>query len=56
MLFRSPENGVGEISYVQSGSRYSAPARNENTAAIGTGKTVKITRIVGNQFFVELAN
>ena len=51
-----PENGVGEISYVQSGSRYSAPARNENTAAIGTGKTVKITRIVGNQFFVEAAN
>lgn len=51
-----PESGVGEISYVQSGSRYSAPARNENAAAIAVGQTVKITRIVGNQFFVELAN
>jgi membrane protein implicated in regulation of membrane protease activity len=51
-----PEGGVGEISYVQSGSRYSAPARNENSAAVAVGKTVKITRIVGNQFFVAVAN
>jgi membrane protein implicated in regulation of membrane protease activity len=48
-----PENGVGEISYIQSGSRYSAPARNEKPGAIANGKTVKITRIVGSQFFVE---
>jgi len=49
-----PENGVGEISYVQSGSRYTAPARDEKGKAIPNGKTVKITRIVGTQFFVEL--
>jgi membrane protein implicated in regulation of membrane protease activity len=49
-----PENGVGEISYVQSGSRYTAPARNEKGQAIPNGKTVKITRIVGTQFFVEI--
>jgi membrane protein implicated in regulation of membrane protease activity len=51
-----PENGVGEISYVQSGSRYSAPARDEKGRAIANGKTVKITRIVGTQFYVELAD
>ncbi len=48
-----PENGVGEIAYVQSGSRYSAPARAENDAAIANGATVKITRIVGTQFYVS---
>lgn len=48
-----PENGVGEISYVQSGSRYTAAARAERGVMIAAGKTVKITRIVGSQFFVE---
>lgn len=51
-----PENGVGEISYTQAGSRYSAPARNEKNGAIASGQTVKITRIVGTQFYVEAAN
>ena len=49
-----PENGVGEISYVQTGTRYTAPARSEKGGAIPAGKTVKITRIVGTHFFVEL--
>ena len=48
-----PENGVGEISYTQAGSRYSAPARAEKGGTIAGGQTVKITRIVGTQFFVE---
>jgi membrane protein implicated in regulation of membrane protease activity len=48
-----PANGVGEISYVQSGSRYTAPARDEQGGTIATGQTVKITRIVGTQFYVE---
>jgi membrane protein implicated in regulation of membrane protease activity len=47
-----PENGVGEIAYVVSGTRYTAPARTENGAAIGSGKLVKITRVVGTQFYV----
>jgi membrane protein implicated in regulation of membrane protease activity len=51
-----PENGVGEISYTQAGSRYTAPARNEKPGSIAGGKTVKITRIVGTQFFVEATN
>lgn len=47
-----PENGVGEIAYVQGGSRYTAPARAENGVPVGNGATVKITRIVGTQFYV----
>ena len=48
-----PPNGVGEISYTQAGSRYSAPAREEHGRAVTNGQTVKITRVVGSQFFVE---
>jgi membrane-bound ClpP family serine protease len=48
-----PENGVGEIAYVQAGTRYSAPARNEGGAAIANGQSVKIVRIVGTQFYVQ---
>jgi membrane protein implicated in regulation of membrane protease activity len=51
-----PENGVGEISYTQAGSRYNAPARAETGGTIANGKTVKITRIVGTQFYVEETN
>jgi membrane-bound ClpP family serine protease len=48
-----PENGVGEIAYVQGGSRYTAPARSEKGGPIGAGCPVKITRIIGTQFYVE---
>jgi membrane protein implicated in regulation of membrane protease activity len=51
-----PENGVGEISYTQAGSRYTAPARAERGGTIASGKMVKITRIVGSQFYVEAIN
>ncbi len=47
-----PASGVGEIAYIQGGSRYTAPARNETGAALPTGKQVKITRVDGSQFFV----
>jgi membrane protein implicated in regulation of membrane protease activity len=49
-----PENGVGEIAYVVGGTRYTAPARVENGTAIAGGKSVKITRVVGTQFYVTL--
>jgi RNA polymerase sigma factor (sigma-70 family) len=45
-------SGVGEIAYVQSGTRYSAPARSDAGIAIPKGATVRITRVVGTQFFV----
>jgi len=48
-----PENGVGEIAYVVGSTRYSAPARAENNAAVANGRMVKITRIVGTQFYVQ---
>jgi membrane protein implicated in regulation of membrane protease activity len=49
-----PPNGVGEIAYVQAGSRYTAPARSDAAVEIGNGRTVRINRIVGTQVFVEL--
>jgi hypothetical protein len=48
-----PANGVGEIAYVVSGTRYTAPARTETGVAIPNGRLVKITRVVGTQFYVE---
>jgi membrane-bound ClpP family serine protease len=48
-----PEGGVGEIAYVRGGSRYTAPARTESGVAVASGRPVKITRIVGSQFYVE---
>ena len=49
-----PAGGVGEISYVQGGSRYTAPARTTDGSAVMAGKCVRITRIVGTQYFVEI--
>jgi membrane protein implicated in regulation of membrane protease activity len=50
-----PAASVGEIAYVQGGSRYTAPAREEDGAALAAGQTVVITRIVGTQFYVRAA-
>ncbi len=47
-----PANGVGEIAYVQAGTRYTAPARTENGVAVVNGQAVKIARVVGTQFYV----
>ena len=51
-----PENGIGEIAYVVRGTRYTAPARTESGAPVANGKPVKITRIVGTQFYVQETN
>jgi membrane protein implicated in regulation of membrane protease activity len=48
-----PENGVGEIAYIQGGTRYSAAARCETGASVPNGQVVTITRIVGTQFYVR---
>lgn len=48
-----PENGMGEIAYVVGETRYTAPARSENGVAVANGRTVKITRVVGTQFYVQ---
>lgn len=49
-----PASGVGEIAYVDNGTRYTAPARGLSGAALSTGQTVKISKIVGSQFYVEV--
>ena len=51
-----PQNGVGEIAYVQGGTRYTAPARAETGQPIGNGQTVRISRVVGTQFHVQPLN
>ena len=51
-----PENGVGEIAYIQGGSRYTAPARTENGSPVPAGKPVRITRIAGTQYYVDVKN
>jgi hypothetical protein len=48
-----PANGVGEIAYVQGGTRYTAPARDDRGGAVAGGQTVKIVRIVGSQFYIQ---
>jgi len=47
-----PAGAVGEIAYVQAGTRYTAPAREESGALVPTGAAVTITRIVGSQVYV----
>lgn len=51
-----PANGVGEIAYVVGDTRYTAPARAENGASVANGQTIKIIRIVGTQFYVQVTN
>jgi len=51
-----PERGVGEIAYVQGGTRYTAPARAETGQSIASGQTVKICRVVGTELHVQPAN
>ena len=48
-----PLGGVGEIAYVDGGTRYTAPAREEAGSPVGNGQAVKISRIVGSQFYVS---
>ena len=49
-----PANGVGEIAYVHGGTRYTAPARAESGTAVPCGRPVRITRVVGTEYFVEI--
>lgn len=49
-----PAQGVGEIAYIDHGTRYTAPARVVTGVPLPTGQTVKISKIVGSQFYVEV--
>jgi membrane protein implicated in regulation of membrane protease activity len=47
-----PLEGVGEIAYVISGTRYTGAARSENGGSVPAGATVRISRSTGTQFYV----
>ena len=47
--------GVGEIAYVQGGTRYTAAARTLDDTALASGATVRIVRVAGSQFYVASA-
>jgi membrane-bound ClpP family serine protease len=53
LLSPIPKDGMGEIAYVQGSTRYTAPARSEHGEPIAGGEAVRITRVVGTQYFVE---
>ncbi|MEK7400058.1 MAG: NfeD family protein [Candidatus Poribacteria bacterium] len=48
-----PSDGLGEIAYITKGSRSNAPARSEEHNPIPTHSVVRMTRIVGNIFYVR---
>ncbi len=48
-----PEQGFGEIAYVAMGQRITAPARSNEAVLIPRFAAVRITRIVGNNFYVS---
>ncbi len=44
--------GVGEIAYVQGGTRYTACARSDEPGEVPVGTKVRIVRVSGSQFYV----
>jgi membrane protein implicated in regulation of membrane protease activity len=44
--------GVGEIAYIQGGTRYTAAARLDGADIAASGEKVRIVRVVGTQFYV----
>jgi membrane protein implicated in regulation of membrane protease activity len=51
-----PENGVGEITYIQKGSRLNAPAKSEDGKPIPAHTSVTITRVSGAVLIVSPAD
>jgi membrane protein implicated in regulation of membrane protease activity len=47
------KDGLGEVAYVQRGSRYSAPARSMDGRPVARGALVRIVRLVGNTLVVD---
>jgi membrane protein implicated in regulation of membrane protease activity len=46
-------DGVGEIAYVQNGTRYTAPARSHANVLLPAGSSVWIVRVEGAHFYVN---
>ena len=47
--------GLGEVAYVQRGSRYSSPAKSVDGNPIDRNASVKIVKVVGNTIYVQPA-
>jgi membrane protein implicated in regulation of membrane protease activity len=47
-----PENGIGEIAYIQKGTRLNAPAKSEDGRPIPAHASVTITRVSGSVLIV----
>ena len=47
--------GLGEVAYVQRGSRYSSPAKSVDGNPIDRNASVKIVKVVGNTVYVQPA-
>ncbi|MCX7918029.1 MAG: NfeD family protein [bacterium] len=47
--------GLGEVAYIQRGSRYSSPAKSADGNPIDRNVSVKIVKVVGNTVYVEPA-
>ena len=48
-----PANGIGEIAYVAMGTRCLSPAMSDDPVVIPRFSAVRITRLVGNMFYVR---
>lgn len=50
-----PADGLGEVVYVQGGTRLSSPASSENNESIEQGSMVEVRKVVDGTFFVARA-
>jgi membrane protein implicated in regulation of membrane protease activity len=48
-----PSDGIGEIAYVSRGGRLTAPARSEAKADIARHSSVRISKVIGNTYYVR---
>jgi membrane protein implicated in regulation of membrane protease activity len=48
-----PAEGIGEVAYVSRGGRFTAPARSEEGIEIPRHASVRITKVVGNTYYVR---
>jgi len=50
-----PRDGIGQIAYVSRGGRFTAPARSEEAVEIPNHASVRISKVVGNTYYVRPA-
>jgi membrane protein implicated in regulation of membrane protease activity len=48
-----PKEGIGQIAYVSQGGRFTSPARSEEAVEIPRHASVRISKVVGNTYYVR---